>query len=360
MRNSYSVSIKEYAAMLTITHKGDKKNVKKRLEEYDQTKPQQLTLFEYLSPQEASYSNTIELYDFMPKYYWGKVERINERFLEFLEREFECRGERYKLKVSPARIKDADGVTRDYYPGQREELVEDALRKLAAEGQGVFLDDQASVCFTLYQLEQELKESGHHYSRGEIKDALLVCVNTGLEVKTEDGSSVLASHIFETLGLQTREDWKDKDHKTRCFVRFNPLVTTAIKNQSFRQINYEKTMSFRSVIARQLHKRMSHHYTQASLLNSYSILLSTIIRDFGLKQYAELRNNLRDVKKALEEMKQKEIIVHYEVSKIIDTEDRNKLIDAKFTLTPHPFFSSDVTKANVQQQKRRALRDNEK
>ena len=40
---------------------------------------------------------------------------------------------------------------------------------------------------------------------------------------------------------------------------------------------------------------MSHRHTQASITNSYDILLSTVIRDFGLTRYRELRNNLRDV-----------------------------------------------------------------
>ena len=39
---------------------------------------------------------------------------------------------------------------------------------------------------------------------------------------------------------------------------------------------------------------MSHRYMQASITKS-DILLSTVIRDFGLTRYKELRNNLRDV-----------------------------------------------------------------
>ena len=41
-------------------------------------------------------------------------------------------------------------------------------------------------------------------------------------------------------------------------------------------------MSYKTVTARQLHKRMAHHYTQASLSEHYTIMLTTIIRDFGL------------------------------------------------------------------------------
>lgn len=147
----------------------------KSLKQYRHEKPVQLTFFEYLLPEERRYSNTIELYDFIPKYHWGKTQRISGQFLKQLEREFECRGRRYRVKIKPASIEDKDGTERYYYPSQREELVEDALHKFVCEGQGVFLDDEAGVTFSLYQLQQELKRKGHTYSNDQIKDALLIC-----------------------------------------------------------------------------------------------------------------------------------------------------------------------------------------
>jgi hypothetical protein len=114
-------------------------------------------------------------------------------------------------------------------------------------------------------------------------------------------------------------------------------------------------MSFKSVIARQLHRRMSHHYIQASLSNHYAITLSTIIRDFGLKAYAELRNNLRDVRAALDELKNKEVILYYEIGKTLEAKQRNKLTDAKFSLTPHPRFCSEIINANERQKRAKTL-----
>lgn len=318
----------------------------KNLEQYRQEKPVQLTFFEHLLPEERRYSNTVELYDFIPKYHWGKAERINGQFLKQLEREFECRGKRYRVKIKPASIEDKDGTERYYYPSQREELVEDALRKFVCEGQGLFLDDEAGVSFTLYQLQQELAERGHTYNLDELKAALLICANTKLEINTEDGSVTIVSSIFQTLGLQTREDWQRFGNKTRAFVRFNPLVTQSIKSRNFRQLDYDRSMTLKSVIARQFHKRMSHHYTQASWQHPYTINLLTVIRDFGLTRYAKLPNNLRDVVAALEEMKKSDIILSFQIEKIIDTKRRNKLLDAQLTLLPHPNFSGEMKHAN--------------
>ena len=327
----------------------------KKLEEYKQDKPVQLNLFEFLLPQEQKYSNTIELYDFIPKYHWGKAPRENGKYLPTLKRTFECRGAKYNVKIKPASIEDKDGVERYYYPGKREELVEDALRKLVSEGQGLFLDEQAGVTFTLYRLQQELKRVGHSYSVSEIKDALYICSQTHLELTSESGSAVLKSNMFETLGLQTREDWQGVGQKTRAFVRFNSLVTASIKSQTFRQLDYDKAMAFNSTIARQLHKRLSHHYIQASLNNPYTIFLSTIIRDFGLTAYKKLANNLRDVKTALDELKEKEVILDYKIERTIDATQRNRLLDAKLTLTPHPRFSSEVIKANERRKRTKLL-----
>lgn len=319
----------------------------KALEEYESSFPIQLRLFEYLQPEERQYSNTIEIYDFMPKYHWGKSERINGKFLESLEREFECRGTRYRIEVVPARIKGKDGKTREYYPSKREELVEDALRRFATAKQGVFLDDRAGVTFTLYQLQQELKRNGHSYSKDQIKDALLVCAKTTLTVTTADGTAVLVSNLFETLGLQTRDDWKGTGKKSKAFVRFNSLVSESIKTGAYRQLDYEKAMSYTSVIARQLHKRMSHHYTQASITTTYSIMLSTIIRDFGLAEYERPSLNLSQVIKSLDEMKEKNVLINYSIEKTTDLGNRNKLTEAKFILTPHPYFANEIKKANA-------------
>jgi hypothetical protein len=114
-------------------------------------------------------------------------------------------------------------------------------------------------------------------------------------------------------------------------------------------------MSYKNVIARQLHKRMSHHYIQASIANPYHFLLSTIIRDFGLTQYKQLRDNLRDVQIALDEMIEKKVLISYQAEKIIENSKRAKLLDAKLTLIPDPTFVSEIIGANRLQSKIKSI-----
>lgn len=322
---------------------------KQKIDSYKKSKPEQLEFFELLNPSEKDYSHTIELYDFIPKYVWGRVERISEKFLEPIEREFVCRGQSYFVRLAPARIKDSDGVSRDYFPGKREELVEDALRKIATAGQGIFLDDEAGVTFTLYQLQQELKRTGHSYSITQIKEALMVCVGTNIQLTDMTGNDVLVSSIFDTIGLQTREDWEGQGEKTKAFVRFNAMVTMSIRRRTFRQLNYEISMSYQNVISRQLHKRISHHFTQASFAKPFTILLTTVIRDFGLTAYSKISHNLRDVETSLKEMVQNRVLHNYELEKIFDEKRKNKIADVKLVLYPHPNFVGEVIRANKKQ-----------
>lgn len=66
-------------------------------------------------------------------------------------------------------------------------------------------------------------------------------------LQVKNGDTVFDDHMFETVGLQTREDWKGTGKKTLAFVRFNFLITRGIETKTFRQINYEKSISSKSL-----------------------------------------------------------------------------------------------------------------
>jgi hypothetical protein len=325
----------------TTHYKPDKPE--KTFEEYEKT---QLPLPFTFPKTEKQYSNTIELYDAIPKYFWGRIsskDRIGGRFLNILRREFEFRKRAFTVKITPARLEDRMGMEKDYYPGKREELVEDALRKIASDGNGLFLDGYAAVIFSLHQLQKELREMGHSYSIRQIKDAILICHKSTLMLESEDGTTTVGFHMFETVGLQTRKDWQEKGERTRCFIRFNTLVTQSIKSSTFRQLNYRECMTYKKNLARWLHKRMSHLYTQAKWDNSYSILLSTVIRDSGMTRYENLKDNLGEVRKVFDEMTRKMVLS--DVREEMRFSGR-KILDVKFTLKPGYSFIRDMVRAN--------------
>jgi len=312
----------------------------KKFAEYKKSTPLQMNLFDLLGD-EKDFSHTIELYDLMPKYFWGRPERIDGVYLPRLEREFECRSRKYNLILYPASIEDEKGNEKYHYPAKREEIVEDALRKIMAEGHGIFLDGQAGVSFSLYRVRKELRENGHTYNTNQIKDSIEILAKTTIEIKSADGELEFIFHPVEAVGFSGEDD------ETQTFVKFSPLVTQSIKEKSFRLFNYKKVMSYDTTIARQLHKRMSHHFTQAGITESYTILLTTIIRDFGLTRRKQLKDNLRELETAVEELKKSNVIINFKLDKIIEKSPRVKLVDVRLTIQPHFEFITEVKHANA-------------
>src|SRR6516165_10297278 len=106
-------------------------------------------------------SNAIDLWDNIPRYSVSRQamaeNRINDRFLEQHEAEFRYKDRTYVRILKPARVEDIDGETREYFASANEELVEDALRKIATEQQSGYFDKpnfRSGVVFTLHALRE--------------------------------------------------------------------------------------------------------------------------------------------------------------------------------------------------------------
>ncbi|MBT6120132.1 hypothetical protein HOH45_01545 [bacterium] len=320
------------------------------INEFRASSPSQLGLFFNKDRYQKHLSHTIELYDVMPKYFFGNQMREKGKSYEYLPeivREFVHRKEHYTISIRPARI-TKNGRDIDIYPGQREELVEDAIRKIAIDREGVFLDGNLGVPFTLYQVQQELSKNGHGYNLNEIKEALLICHECNIKVISKSGEIQVSSSIFPALGLATR-----KEFGKRAFVQFSPLVTTSINQGTYRQINFSKYMKHSLSLSRWLHKRMSHHFTQAGKNEVYSIHLSTIVSGSGMKQYSRIGDCKKQIHLALKQLVKNEVLAAFDDtkhSKIIYSEKRkNKIEDIKFQLIPHPSFINEIISANQKQ-----------
>ena len=81
-------------------------------------------------------SNTVELWDAVPKYNISQRQqnklRTKDGFLPTADHDFVYKGKNFSVKIWPAllTVEDKDKA---FYPSAREELVEDALRKLACK-----------------------------------------------------------------------------------------------------------------------------------------------------------------------------------------------------------------------------------
>lgn len=262
------------------------------------TFPEQLTLWQtYLpgDPHIDDYSNTVELYDAVPKFFSSKNKmaqmRINGTFLYELERPFVHKGKRYTVTIKPARVQEQDGSFREYYPSWREELIEEALKKMACDAvNGVFLNETAGVQFTLYALRKELQRHGHGINFYDLLKSLHICHDARLSIASVDDQEVeINSSLFPVLAIANRSEWEVNPKRTRCYVQFHPLVTDSINTLAYRQFNYALCMTFKRQLARWVFKRLSHNYVQASITTPYRIRMSTIVRDSALVDRKEKR-----------------------------------------------------------------------
>jgi hypothetical protein len=308
--------------------------------------PEQLVLdfFIQQDKEKDRYSQTVELYDAIPKYVWGKVRRGDNGYLPTIVRIFRHKSLEYEVQIKPARILKG-GVEACHYPGVREEVVEDALRKIATEGRMGRTEAGYGLEFTLYELRRELKRTGHTYSNSQLKEALEICAGTGLKLTcVSRGNSIeVNQNIFPLLVEANRQQWIEKGQKV--VVEFNSLVARSIERKTFRQINYERSMLLTSSLARWLHKRMSHNYRQAqSFLNTYTISLQTILRDSGMTPRKRIGDSRKFIVKALDELRDQDVLYGYDEESL---KDGRKLLDVKFIIRPSTIFSSEMKRANA-------------
>jgi len=298
-------------------------------------------------------SNTIELWDSIPKYAISQQsmngKRTKEGFLERLSKKFIYRELEYEIRITAAIIDTEEGE-KAYYPSANEELVEDALRKIAAEQQRGFFDKpqfKSGVVFSLYLLRNELKKRGHARSYYEIVKSLNILSGSHIEIILPGGKGFAKTNFLPSLATVSRQNLKE-DPDAKWVAHFHPLVTQSIDALSFRQFNYHQMMSHSTQLARWLHKKLSHNYTNASYTVPYQIWLSTIRRDSGLLEYKRANDSVRKFEEALSELKGNAVILSFERVKDVRGE-RNKIIDIKYSLSPSPEFVKDVKASNKRQ-----------
>lgn len=308
-------------------------------------------------------SNTLDLWDSIPRYSVSRQAMNKMRkagsFLELLAIDFHYRGTPLKAIIQPARIKDIKtGISQDYYPSASEELIEDALRKIATDQQSGFFDKsnyRSGVVFTLHILREELKRRGHTRSYQQIMLSLNILARSTIEIHTFDGKGgqgFSVSAYFPGMAAVSKQKLID-DPDAKWVVHFHPLVTQAIDALTYRQFNYAQMMSYKSQLARWLHKMLSIKYTQASIVTPFEMRYSTIKRDSAMLD--GYKNRERDAISALEDALAELMAQKDGVLMVVNKQEirglRGKLLDVIYSLTPSPYFVAQMKASN----KRRSM-----
>lgn len=301
-------------------------------------------------------SNTFDLWDSIPRYSVSRraMDRARKEHgvLLLLKIDFHYKGTPFKAVIRPARIEQEDGTTKDYYPSANEELIEDALRKIAADQQSGFFDKpnhRSGVVFSLHMLREELKRRGHARSYQEIMLSLDILSLSVIDIRTSDDKEIkeiVRSPYFPGLAAVSRQKLTE-DPSAKWVVQFHPLATRAIDALTYRQFNYSQMMSYSTQLARWLHKQLSLKYTFASMSTTFEMRYSTIRRDSHLLEgYSLARKAIAALDSAFHELKGHILL---ETKKQEIHGPRGKITEVVYTLTPSPSFVGQMKAANKRQ-----------
>ena len=313
-------------------------------------------------------SNAIDLWDSVPRYSISQLEmnkrRTTDGFLGLLEIRFKYRGLNFRAVIQPARIRESDGQVLDYYPSANEELVEDILRKIAAERLQGFHDTanaKVGVYFSLYQIQTELKKRGHTRSIAEIKRSLEIMAKSSIEIKSLDGKGNEGTRVSNYLPDMVSVSRADlmADPYSQWMVEFHPLVTKSIIEATYRQFDLDKLMSMSTQLGRWVHRQLVIKYTFASLMTPFEIRYSTIKRDSFMINYGRERAGIAALDQVMSELKEKNIIMDFQRQVVSGA--RRKILDVIYTLTPSLEFIKEAKAANKRKamaQEKLAIADN--
>ena len=178
-------------------------------------------------------------------------------------------------------------------------------------------------------------------------DVLSKCVIT-LE---RDGRKIYDGGIISSVFLADRNNFFD-DATRPCTVLLNPFLTHAVSYLEYRQFNYTRYMTCDTQLARWLYKRLIHRYRQASYMNDYHCLFSTLCEASGLLQITGRHARVK-VLSAFDELVEVGVIKpNYRVEKI---KNGRTIADIKYTLYPTRALrrqQSDLPRCQPRQQSR--------
>jgi len=302
----------------------------------------QLSLFETLDKRQANY---VAMFDLAPRFV-HRIGRDGTGRLEVIKREFDFGTERYRVTVTPARITDSQGNEKDMLPGEREQLVEDVIRKLAAERLHLGDQDEVLTRFSIYGVQKELAKHNHTFSKAEIREAFQVLhlCNISIMKLAPEGEKrpkpVVSAPAFPVLVFRD-----ESDVDSSAFVQLNPLLAQAIKALAFEQVNYEWMMQLRNPLPRWVFKWLSLLLAEDEVpAGTMEIRASQVINSFGNSR-SRWREMLSEVEKSVAKLKEIAAISDYVKA---DVKEGKKKVDVVFHVRFSERFLADRRYAREQ------------
>lgn len=315
--------------------------------------------------------NQIALYDLAPRFvqYTSAEDRMQGAYLRMVEKDFVFGDQKFRLTLRPARIRSNDGVERDEFPSEREQIVEQVIRRIAMKPNRLeFADSKrrsVRVTFTLYEIQRDLIKSGRTLGIAEIREAIEILHFCNIEITSAEGKAVVSAPAFPFRVVNGRDTSNIVGDEERTHVQLNPLVSAAILDLTFRQVSYDTIMKIRDPVSRWVYRRLvQEHVTRGEKRRSI-INASTIARDSGLVQYARWRQALTRISRAVNDLVGVGVLDSVAQETI---KESRKISDIQFVMTPSESFRNDLRhgdrkaetnrKMLAEQKRKRAIPDN--
>jgi hypothetical protein len=260
----------------------------------------QLSLF---STPDKKLTNYTALYDLAPRFIQRSERGADNRYMSRVTREFPFNGELYSVTIYPARVTDSKGQEWDELPGDREAIVEDVLRRFAAEKLALGEKDELMVPFSLYQIDKELRRHRHTLSYAEIKMALSILTGAKIEIaRVGKPGEKKPKPVVHASALPVLVYKDDNDPTAMSYAQFNPLLSQAIRSLEFEQVNYEWMMQVKGALSRWIFKFTSLLLADNERFSdSIQLLASELMKGYGHSRSRE-RDALADIEKAIQKL----------------------------------------------------------
>jgi hypothetical protein len=303
--------------------------------------------FDFFQTDDRRLTQTIALWDVAPRCVFRHADDLRDgKYLKTIERKFTLGGNVYMITLTPARIRK-DGAFTEQYPGEREQLIEEVIRQIAVRKNRLSLGDkgEVGVSFSVYEVDKELKRTGHEFNFYEIQDALTILHRSTVEIvrviEGDDGTTkepVVSGSAFPMYRSADR-----KSAEATSSVGLNWLVSQALMHLDFRQMDYEVIMRLNGPIERWLYRRLNHEmFFQRHPPAAHVIYATEIIDGCGLTERKRLRDSLRRVTSAVMALKEAGMVSDVEIREI--KQGRVK-VDIEYTIIASPDLVEQMEEA---------------
>lgn len=295
---------------------------------------EQLPLLFHLYRQvEAGKTNVINLWDCAPKYFGYNSVRDQT---QVLNRTFTLNNVTYNVEITPA-VFERNGKTVHKLPGEREEFVESAIRRIAEQEEYSKWHegfDTVQVFFTIAMLKRMLASHGHSYNHTEIQEALLILRRAGVTIRQSEGSGGM-KNLCQVENYINQFNSADDSRDRYVSVTLHPLVGRGIMLMDYRSLDESTYFGIKNQLARFMYRRMCALWAGAGPDSPYTPKLKSFLEQSPRGLSKEMKQNTRAMRDALKSLQDSDVVDHWEE---IPEKNGRFLLNIEFQIYPTESF----------------------